>query len=72
MTNYQILNHLGEVVNPSVSRPELDLMIESNEFNVFEWSYVEDADIIVGFSNQLTETPDLNLSNVRIYKLIEE
>jgi len=70
--NYQILNHLGEEVNSSISQEELDSMTESNEFNVFEWSYVEDADIIIEFAKQLNENLELNLSNVRIYKPIVE
>jgi hypothetical protein len=70
--NYQILNYLGEEVNSSISQEELDSMTESNEFNVFEWSYVEDANIIVEFAKQLNENPELDLSNARIYKPIVE
>ena len=70
--NYQILNHLGEEVLASVSAQELDVLKESGDFNVFEWSYVEDANIIEGFAHQLQENPEINLDNVRIYKLIVE
>ncbi len=65
---YQILNHLGEEVIASVSQEELDAMIESVEFNVFQFG----PDLIDEFKRQLESGEVTDLGGTRIYKKIEE
>lgn len=65
---YQILNHLGEEVNASISQEELDVMIESIDYNVFQYG----PDLVEEFKRQLESGEVQNLSGTRIYKKIEE
>lgn len=65
---YQILNHLGEEVIPSVSQEELDAMIESIEYNVFQYG----ENLVEEFKRQLESGEAEDLSGTRIYKKIEE
>ncbi len=65
---YQILNHLGEEVIPSVSQEELDAMIESIDYNVFQYG----ENLVEEFKRQLDSGEASDLGNTRIYKKIEE
>lgn len=70
--NYQILNHLGEELLASVSQEQLDEMIETGEFNMFQWDATEESNIITGLAVKKAEEPESDFSTTRIYKLIEE
>lgn len=70
--NYQILNYLGEELTVSISAEELELLKTNSEFNCFDWDDNPESHIVHGFAKHLEEDPSLVLSNVRIYKLIEE
>ncbi len=65
---YQILNHLGEEVIPSVSQEELDVMVESIDYNVFQYG----ENLVEEFKRQLDSGEASDLGNTRIYKKIEE
>ena len=65
---YQILNHLGEEVIPSVSQEELDAMVESIDYNVFQYG----ENLVEEFKRQLDSGEASDLGNTRIYKKIEE
>ncbi len=65
---YQIFNHLGEEVIASVSQEELDAMIESVDFNVFQWG----ENLVEEFKRQLETGEAIDLEGTRIYKKIEE
>ena len=65
---YQIFNHLGEEVIPSISEEQLNEMIESIEFNVFQWG----EQLVEKFKQQLESGEVSDLENTRIYKKIEE
>ncbi len=65
---YQILNHLGEEVIPSVSQEELDVMVESIDYNVFQYG----ENLVEEFKRQLDSGEASDLSNTIIYKKIEE
>lgn len=65
---YQILNHLGEEIIPSVSQEELDAMVESIDYNVFQYG----ENLVEEFKRQLETGEASDLGNTRIYKKIEE
>lgn len=65
---YQILNYLGEEVIPSISQEELTAMIESVDYNVFQYA----PDLVDEFKRQLETGEAVDLDGTRIYKKIEE
>lgn len=66
--NYTIFNYKGDVISESVSQEELDIMIESNEFNCFQW----DEDVYDNFLKQSHDDADIAFHNFRVYKQIVE
>jgi hypothetical protein len=65
--NYTIFNYKGEVLNESVSQDELNLMIESDEFNVFQWGENVYEDFL---SKHQYDDAEKEFCNFRVYKLI--
>jgi hypothetical protein len=66
--NYVIYNYKGDVISESVSQEELDLIINSEDFNSFEWDVTIFEDLI----KQLSEEENSNFDSARIYKPIVE
>lgn len=66
--NYTIYNYKGDVINESLSQEDLDVIINGDEFNCFEW----DVDIHENFLSQQHENIELALSDIRVYKKIQE
>jgi hypothetical protein len=66
--NYVIYNYKGDVISESVSQEELDLIINSEDFNSFEW----DVTIFEDLMEQLSEEENSNFDSARIYKPIVE
>ena len=71
MANYQILNHLGEVLEASVTEEAFNEMVELNPNLAF---YLYDAnpenDLVERWKNKPEDESDV--TQYRIYKLIEE
>lgn len=73
MENFEIQNHLGEVLT-IVNQEQLTKLIEENEFAYFEHDSNPEYDLVTYFEN-IKETEPLNvdsLPNMRIYKQIVE
>jgi hypothetical protein len=66
--NYTIFNYKGDVLNESVSQAELDSLIQSDEFNCFQW----DITLYDNFIEQNNENPEVAFNNFRVYKPIVE
>lgn len=66
--NYTIYNYKGDVLNESVSQEELEVIINSEDFNCFQF----DVDIYETFANQHPENPESAYYNFRVYKPIVE
>lgn len=69
---YQILNHLGEELIPSITDEALVELQGNDEFHCFQWDDNPESHIVDGLRLQKEEHPELNLDAIRIYKLIEE
>jgi hypothetical protein len=64
--NYTIFNYKGDVLIESVSQEELDLIIQSEEFNCFQW----DDNVYEDFLKHHHDNADVSFSNFRVYKPI--
>lgn len=65
---YTIYNYKGEELETGVSEDSIKLLIESVEFNVFQWG----ENIVEHFKQQLESGAVTDLDGTRIYKKIEE
>jgi len=72
MENFEIQNHLGEVIVESISKTELDALIEANEHNYFEYDETEGNDLVTRWVQAKVEDETLNMDMFRIYKQIGE
>lgn len=71
MANFQIQNHLGELLL-TVSSDELNNLIELAEFNYLEHDSNAENDLVARFQAAKNEDETLDLTKFRIFKLIEE
>jgi hypothetical protein len=74
MENFEIQNHLGEVIVESISKTELDALIEAaqstGEHNYFEYDATEEYDLVKRFAKEKEEDALFNLEVFRIFKRI--
>ena len=66
--NYTIFNYKGDILNESVSQEELDSLIQSEEFNCFQWG----EDVYADFLKHEHDDAEVAFNNLRVYKLISE
>jgi len=66
--NYTIFNYKGDILNESVSQEELDSLIQSEEFNCFQWG----EDVYADFLKHEHDIAEVAFHNFRVYKLISE
>ena len=66
--NYTIFNYKGDILNESVSHEELDSLIQSEEFNCFQWG----EDVYADFLKHEHDDAEVAFHNFRVYKLISE
>jgi thermostable 8-oxoguanine DNA glycosylase len=71
MANYEIQNHLGELLS-TVTEEELNNLIELAEYNYTQYDASPEYDIVTRLQNAKSEDPTLNLDRFRIYKPIVE
>ena len=68
---YQILNHLGEIVNESISQEEFDSMVETNpNLAFFQYDAQPENDLVAKW--KVAESEGEQISHMRIYKKLEE
>lgn len=72
MENFEIQNHLGEVIVESISREELDVLLEAKELNYFEYDATEENNLVTRWAQAKIEDETLNMDMFRIYKHIGE
>lgn len=66
--NYTIFNYKGDILNESVSQEELDSLIQSEEFNCFQWG----EDVYADFLKHEHDDAEVAFHNFRVYKLISD
>lgn len=66
--NYTIYNYKGDVINESISSAELEILIQSEEFNCFEFA----DDVYEDFLKHQHDNAEHAFHNFRVYKKIEE
>lgn len=71
MANFEIQNHLGEVLTV-VSEEELNNLIELAEYNYTQHDDAPEYDIVERLKKAKSEDPSLNLDKFKIYKPISE
>lgn len=71
MANFEIQNHLGEVLSV-VNEEELNNLIELAEYNYTQHDDNPEYDIVERLQKAKSEDPGLNLDKFRIYKPIVE
>ena len=68
---YQILNHLGEIVNESISQEEFDSMVETNpNLSFFQYDAQPENDLVTKW--KVAEGEREQIDHMRIYKVIGE
>lgn len=77
MENFEIQNHLGEVITASVTREELDVLIIEAETGVTDNTYFQhdsnpEYDMVTRIAQAKSEDDTLNIETFRIYKRIGE
>lgn len=71
MANYEIQNHLGEVLS-IVSSDELDALIEAGELNYAQHDDNVENDMVKRLAQAKADDPELKLEMFRIYKPVVE
>lgn len=64
--DYTLYNFKGDVLNESLSQEELDTIIESGEYNLFQF----DESIFENFLQQEHTDAEVAFNNFRVYKPI--
>ena len=70
MEKFQIQNHLGEVVLDSVTREELNNLIEAKEHSYYEYDATPENDLVMRWAGEQPE--GMIVTDNRIFKKIEE
>lgn len=66
--NYTVYDYKGDIINESISQEELDILIQSEQFNCFQY----DAGVYEDFLKHEHEDAEKSFRNFRVYKPIVE